>query len=175
MFCSNCGKEISDNSKVCSFCGKVFNKKNPFKIGCLIILGLFVAYVLFGLLVAILLPNSIQNEILKEYELSKSSGNQTKVCMSAMYIEKSYSRSNKKEEFNKWQQIANSDCSKLPELRQNIGQLIASYNSAQENDDKNATCQSARKILYYYMRLNNLKEFNEWSDLVDSSCYKSQE
>ncbi|MGN0197881.1 MAG: zinc-ribbon domain-containing protein [Candidatus Gastranaerophilaceae bacterium] len=28
MFCSKCGKEISDNSKFCQFCGTNFNTEN---------------------------------------------------------------------------------------------------------------------------------------------------
>lgn len=32
MFCSNCGKEISDNAKFCQYCGYSFNVENDFKI-----------------------------------------------------------------------------------------------------------------------------------------------
>ena len=29
MFCMNCGKEISDNSKFCGFCGTVVASEQP--------------------------------------------------------------------------------------------------------------------------------------------------
>lgn len=52
MFCSKCGKEISDNSKFCSNCGQAFNpKENKSKIYVIIGIGiLLLLFTVFPLL-----------------------------------------------------------------------------------------------------------------------------
>lgn len=116
MFCSNCGKEIEDNSKYCNYCGNK-QKNNKIKINKKkIIIGLFVmTLIVFGITSALKLKNMSEDKTLSNNQENievvitwKEDARKDEIVSLMKYLRPYNDKSDKENSFEVWLEKINN-------------------------------------------------------------------
>lgn len=154
MFCSKCGKEISDNSSVCEYCGNQIikvkkNKPNGCLIGCLGCLGAIIIGFFFLIILGILVgtPEDTKNPP------STTSSNTEPKQQSALY------------------KATQNHSNPLAIIENKVADdAVDQYNIAKRQGDKIQICVQAGLVAAAYLQAKDETNYNKWQAIKKSDC-----
>jgi hypothetical protein len=108
MFCSNCGKEVSKNSK-CQNCGFKAKKKRGIMKSLLIAIGFVLVAIYF---VGGGIETHVAYDFEEQYNIAKRQGDPMQVCVQAGLVAAAYLQAKDDGNYNKWKAQEKKDCNK---------------------------------------------------------------
>lgn len=105
--CHECGSKISSEAKTCPQCGVApKNKANTASavIGSLVAVGFIWFYFSGGL------ENQVANDMVKQYDIARTSGNPIDVCVHAGMVSAAYLQAKDDSNYAAWKKIETRDC-----------------------------------------------------------------
>lgn len=153
MFCSKCGKELPENTKICENCGnqisKPKEKTNGCLLGCLITLAvLFVVFIVIPLFVGIIFSPTIDNNA-----SNSSTSTTTNKSQSALY------------------KATKNHARPLNVIENKVADdTVEQYNIVKRQGDKIQICVQAGIVAAAYLQAKDEKNYSKWQSIKKSDC-----